>query len=677
MFSHLKVQRQTFHRAAKVRIFSQNSLKVSTISFCRFSIGDGEETPAVEKLKVVIYDRPCDTETNCSKCRQELEKEEQEAMNTHNFEMSDDSNLEQDVEIPEHDPDNEEYLEEVLEQEVSQEENTFESMPQEIREFAYEVKEEPSDLNPYNCLYCDKTFVSRSGRDTHQQLKHKCPNDFDPNNITFHETEIEADGKPCIVWQCPRCGHYSKKKDHHRTHMVRHAIRDKEETIKQETDETCFVLTNEFEETAKEEVYAIEEIEEPPPPAPEPSAPRAASKNDCHLMNSAEENLFFCSECFSKFPDEEHGLHHVQRFGSTGLCTSCVCSYCNVIFSSEKLFKRHQGYHALTAIAHHLNYFDCLTCSVVFSNRNDLDAHLKVHVGLSNQLNQYQYKAKPNTKLEGCELQLQILNEEWMETGRMRCAYCSKVANREAMNLHMTFFHANLFCPFDRQEFSRSLGYFVEHMKAKHPEEFNGVDVFFKCPFCEENFPSLNAMKVHCKTCQEKRISCNHCDKKFFHERQLRQHLNLVNGKKNHKCDTCGKTFFNKTELNVHQRTHSNVKPYHCTFPGCTKAFRTNSHRSSHMDTHSNSENYQCSMCTQRFKTRGARRIHEKSHVTSVSTCSLCLKEFRQRSHLIRHVKLVHRINCSSSNLEQVIGTQIQKVESSTVDVISTDDSNQ
>jgi uncharacterized Zn-finger protein len=577
-----------------------------------------------------------------------------------NFDESDDSILEHGpMEVLEHDPNNEEYLEEM--EEPYQEEEVefsneslppeinqhFEQMPPEIQHYAYEIKLEPNDANSFDCLYCEKSFSSRSGRDTHQQIKHKCPEDFDTNNVRAHEVEMEADGKPCIVWQCPHCGHYSKKKDHHRTHLIRHAIREKEETIKQEIQETSYVMTNQEEllESAKEEVIAeeiedpepIQSVDEPTQSSDEPTShPKNSKLNDCHMMVATEENLYLCSECLSKFPDEEKCNQHIQKFGSTGLCTTCVCVECSVIFPSLKLLKRHQGFHTISGIAPSLNYFDCLTCSVVFSNRDDLDAHLKLHVQTPN----YQYEAEPNTKLEGCELQLEQFNEKWVGTGRLRCGYCSKIAERNDMNLHMTFFHAVLFCPFDRQNFSRSLGYFVEHLKAKHPEEFNGVELLFKCPFCVENFSSLNAMKLHCKTCEEKRFSCTHCDKKFFQERQLKQHMNLVNGVKNHNCATCNKSFANKTELNVHQRSHNNEKPYTCTFPGCNKAFRTNSHRSSHMDTHSSSENYQCSRCMRRFKTRGARRIHEKTHVEGASTCSLCLKDFRQRSHLIRHVNL-------------------------------------
>ena len=563
---------------------------------------------------------------------------------------------------------NEEYLEEVVdllpEPDVDNNEDSYQSIPPDIQEFTcQEIKIEPVE-SVYSCQYCEKTFASRSGRDTHQQLKHKCPDDFDPINYICHEHEFEVDGKPCLVWRCPICSHFSKKKDHHRTHMIRHAIREKEDLVKLET-ESGFVLENEDSQEGQI-VFAVEEksIENflPPVVSDKPDA--------CQLLVITEEDLFSCTVCHSKFPNEETGKFHVQKFGNSSLCISCVCPDCNVIFPSKKLLKRHQDLHVLDGISHCLNYFECLTCSVVFSNQKDLDAHLKLHVRLPKDGNElYQYQSEYNTKLDGCELQLENFRETWMGTGRLRCGHCSKIANREAMNLHVTFFHASLKCPFDNQEFSRSLGYFVEHMKSKHPGDFKGVTVSFKCPFCKDNFASLTAMKNHCKTCQEKRIDCSHCDKKFFTERQLKLHLSLVSGAKNFKCATCEKTFSNKTELTVHSRMHSNEKPYLCTFPNCDKAFRTNSHRSSHMDTHSNSENYQCSHCEVRFKTRGARRIHEKSHTEfAKSACNICRREFRQRSHMIRHVKVVHGIKCTSANIDQVIGTQIQKVESSTID---------
>jgi hypothetical protein len=625
----------------------QRISKISELFLSLFSLTKEEETTKSESVKIVICKRP---------------PQEPSIDNTPKFE---ESSFNEDSNDQPMDASHEEYLEEVMDQEplVTHDENSYESIPPDIQEFSCDIKEEPVEITSFSCSYCEKTFASRSGRDTHQQIKHRCPEDVELLDFTPHQQKIEIDGKMSLIWQCPHCDHYSKKKDHHRTHLIRHAIREKEEVIKQE-------LEGGYSIEESEEAQVVWVVEDKSQENLRFAPPAIKDKpKDCRLVLNGEDSMFFCSECHSQFPDEKRGNQHVQKFGSTGLCSSCVCYECQVVFPSSKLLQRHHEYHTIAGVAHHLNYFECLTCSVVFSNQIDLDVHLQYHVVLPKQGKEsYQFIAEFNNKLDGCELQTLNLREEWMGTGRLRCGYCSKVAVREEMNVHMTFFHAQLKCPFDNQFFGRSLGYFVDHLKWKHPGEFQGVELSFKCSFCPETFGTLSAMKLHCKTCSEKRFSCTHCDKKFFMERQLKHHLALVNGVKNHKCTTCEKSFTNKTELNVHSRVHSDEKPYQCTFPGCTKAFRTNSHRSSHMDTHSSSENYQCAHCTKRFKTRGARRIHEKSHDESqCSLCPICRKEFRQRSHMIRHVNVIHHVECTSGNLEDKVATQIQKVES-TVD---------
>lgn len=127
------------------------------------------------------------------------------------------------------------------------------------------------------------------------------------------------------------------------------------------------------------------------------------------------------------------------------------------------------------------------------------------------------------------------------------------------------------------------------------------------------------------------RCRCHHCDKRFNHDHSLKNHLDRVNGIKSFKCSSCVKAFFSKAELRLHSSTHSNEKPYTCTYPVCGKVFRTNSHRSAHMDTHNVNKKFVCSTCGDLFQTRGSRRIHQQSHSNTLQSCAICSKEFKQR----------------------------------------------
>ncbi|KAF8636907.1 hypothetical protein AX17_003158 [Amanita inopinata Kibby_2008] len=55
---------------------------------------------------------------------------------------------------------------------------------------------------------------------------------------------------------------------------------------------------------------------------------------------------------------------------------------------------------------------------------------------------------------------------------------------------------------------------------------------------------------------------------------------------KMHDCEICGKKFPRPSGLRTHMNTHNNVKPYPCTFPGCTRTFAVRSNAKRHLRTH-------------------------------------------------------------------------------------------
>lgn len=98
-----------------------------------------------------------------------------------------DETVEQPMEVVEFDT-SEEYLEEEVLQEsvnfrVNEDTNDFDRTQVNIMEdtesCTTEMKLEPNschgDIKPYVCFYCERAFLSRSGRDTHQQMTHKIP----------------------------------------------------------------------------------------------------------------------------------------------------------------------------------------------------------------------------------------------------------------------------------------------------------------------------------------------------------------------------------------------------------------------------------------------------------------------------------------------------------------------
>ncbi|KXN69697.1 hypothetical protein CONCODRAFT_27212, partial [Conidiobolus coronatus NRRL 28638] len=55
---------------------------------------------------------------------------------------------------------------------------------------------------------------------------------------------------------------------------------------------------------------------------------------------------------------------------------------------------------------------------------------------------------------------------------------------------------------------------------------------------------------------------------------------------KEFKCDKCEKTFHRKSSFKVHAITHSGLKPYKCTYPGCAKKFSVLSNQRRHLRLH-------------------------------------------------------------------------------------------
>lgn len=204
-------------------------------------------------------------------------------------------------------------------------------------------------------------------------------------------------------------------------------------------------------------------------------------------------NLFECSSCEARFQDKIEANAHVQKFGKAGACHTNTCRDCNVMFFTDKLFKRHQYYHDLLPITSSLQFHECLQCMVIFGTEKDLNAHTSEHK------NQYKYKPESSTRLEGCEIIEDYETE--CSSDDFHCAYCSKFGSRDEIYFHMAIFHASLKCPFDKAYYGRNLGYFSDHMKTKHPEMFGDVQLSFACPFCVTEFSTKLRVREHCQTC--------------------------------------------------------------------------------------------------------------------------------------------------------------------------------
>ena len=165
-------------------------------------------------------------------------------------------------------------------------------------------------------------------------------------------------------------------------------------------------------------------------------------------------------------------------------------------------------------------------------------------------------------------------------------------------------------CPFKCWEIKE-----YEHHKTKHE-----VIKKFQCRVCGQWFPDLSSRKAHDaehangpepkryikklnpKAQIQSSASCSVCGKAFHGTQYLlakrlrlhQRHHNPV--EKLHKCGTCGKGFALRAQLIRHYTTHSDSRPYHCSFGKCTKTFKTSNHLRQHELFHKEPQHV-CDLC--------------------------------------------------------------------------------
>jgi len=112
----------------------------------------------------------------------------------------------------------------------------------------------------------------------------------------------------------------------------------------------------------------------------------------------------------------------------------------------------------------------------------------------------------------------------------------------------------------------------------------NGYCKVYSCEHCEKQFSSQWELRAHTKTHSgEVRYQCHLCDKHSYNS-SLSVHMRKHSGEKPFKCERCQKQFTVKCDLNVNMRSHTGEKPFHCAY--CSKQFSTSSNLKSHTRIH-------------------------------------------------------------------------------------------
>lgn len=100
--------------------------------------------------------------------------------------------------------------------------------------------------------------------------------------------------------------------------------------------------------------------------------------------------------------------------------------------------------------------------------------------------------------------------------------------------------------------------------------EGNQAKKTFVCKFCEKQYASLGALKMHIRT-HTLPCKCHLCGKAFSRPWLLQGHIRTHTGEKPFSCQHCHRAFADRSNLRAHLQTHSDVKKYSCST--CSKTF--------------------------------------------------------------------------------------------------------
>lgn len=100
--------------------------------------------------------------------------------------------------------------------------------------------------------------------------------------------------------------------------------------------------------------------------------------------------------------------------------------------------------------------------------------------------------------------------------------------------------------------------------------EGNQAKKVFNCKYCEKQYASMGALKMHIRT-HTLPCKCNLCGKAFSRPWLLQGHIRTHTGEKPFSCQHCHRAFADRSNLRAHLQTHSDVKKYSCTT--CSKTF--------------------------------------------------------------------------------------------------------
>ncbi|XP_045189991.2 zinc finger protein 583-like [Mercenaria mercenaria] len=254
-----------------------------------------------------------------------------------------------------------------------------------------------------------------------------------------------------------------------------------------------------------------------------------------------------------------------------------------------------------------LGSYKCEVCKTMYSYKRKYLAHF-----VDGRCNcQCKYCDKVLTRNT---IRKHVFYKHELNVERFRCKICKKrFYEQNELNIHMHFHDSerSFVCDFCGKAFFMYNNLYIHLRKHRHQVEGKKPH----CNICNKYFSDVSYLEFHKKVTHMKvrNCICEICGKKFKTERCVKSHMRTHSDERPYQCDVCGKYYKYTHQLSSHKKMfHSKLKRFFCKV--CNKGFYFEGKLKDHMNIHNGIRAHHCQDCDYSSFTGNQLAIHKQKH---------------------------------------------------------------